>query len=174
MDPQTQSQMTKQSGTHFGIGENLVPSQDVSTLNESSTWRPPANDRLSAVQSSGIVRDPSNPNFNIDLPNKEETRPKRASSIGASIRRLFSKSPSHAERSSSEQTNVSLLGHETSSELKLAGQRGRTPPKSSSANKSNDSVESSTLPPSNRFFVQPTLKQDRHKGGIIRNLYPFR
>ena len=119
MDPQTH---TKISSTNFGIGEQLVLAQDVSTPNESSTWRPPANDRLSAVQSSGIVRDPSNPNFNIDLPNKEETRPKRASSIGASIRRLFFKSPSHAERSSSETSNVSLLGHETSSELKLAGQ----------------------------------------------------
>ena len=151
-----------------GNGAPVVPEQDVPPLNERSTRRPPAIDRLSAVPSTRMVRDP---NINIDLPHQEETRPKRASSIGASIRRLFSKSPSHAERSSSETTKVSPLGHETSESAKLAGQRGRTPPKlTSSANTSGDSDISSTLPPNNRFF-DTTLKQNRHKGGGLFSIY---
>ena len=145
-----------------GTGAPVVPEQDVSPLNERSTRRPPAIDRLSAVPSTMMVRDPK---INIDSPYQEETRPKRASSIGASIRRLFSKSPSHAERSSSETTKVSPLGHETSESAKLAGQRGRTPPKlTSSANTSGDSDIPSTLPPNNHFF-DATLKQDWHKRG---------
>ena len=81
-----------------------------------------------------MVRDPNS--IPIALHQKEESRPKRASSLGALIRRLFSKSQSHAERSSSE-NQASII----------------------------DSAESSTLPPNNRFFIPPILKQDRLKGG---------
>ena len=107
-----------------------------------SSRSPPTNDRLSAVPSSGMVRDPNS----IDL-NKEETRPKRASSIGASIRRLFSSSPAPQERSSSE-TN-------TSGTVVGAGKRGRTPPKNTNSPNqiSTDSIESSTIPPNNLYFV---------------------
>ena len=130
--------------------------------NELLTRSSPANNRLSAVPFYGMVRDPK---FHIDFPNTEETRnPKRSSSVGDAFRRLFSTSPTPAERSSSEH-NVSLLGHETSEYGKSAGQRGRTPPKlTSSANTSGHSVESSTLPPNNRFYCPPR-RQDRPNGG---------
>ena len=66
---------------------------------QASSSLPGEIDRLSAVPFTGMVRDPNTPNsISIDLKN-EETRPKRASSIGASIRRLFSKSLGNDERS---------------------------------------------------------------------------
>ena len=96
---------------------------------------PPVNDRLSAVPFSGMVRDQNTPE-NFFLSNNEETRGnKRASSIGATFRRLFSKSPApQYERSSSEPKNVN------------------------SPQVSIDSVQSSTLPPNNPYFV-PTEQQ---------------
>ena len=117
-------------------------------------------DRLSAVPSSGMVRDP-----NFVLPQKEETRPKRASSIGASLRRLFSKSPAK-ERSSSD-TQGSNLGPETP-ESAAGYQRGRTPPKTENSLLSGDSVRSSTLPPNNKFYIPPKIQRelsDRNIGG---------
>ena len=117
-------------------------------------------DRLSAVPSSGMVRDP-----NFVLPKEEETRPKRASSIGASLRRLFSKSPAK-ERSSSD-TKGSNLGPETP-ESAAGYQRGRTPPKTENSLLSGDSGKSSTLHPNNQFYIPPKAQRessDRNIGG---------
>ena len=112
-------------------------------------------DRLSAVPFSGMVRDP---NF-IDLPkDKEETRPKRASPIGASLRRLFSKSPAK-ERSTSD-TNGSMNGPGTTESAPVLLQRGRTLPKPSTSQISNDSGMSSTLHPNNKFYVPPKLRDN--------------
>jgi len=117
-------------------------------------------DRLSAVPSSGMVRDP-----NFVLPEKEETRPKRASSIGASLRRLFSKSPAK-ERSSSD-TQGSILGPETP-ESAARYQRGRTPPKTENSILSGDFGKSATLRPNNQFDIPPEVQRtlsDRTIGG---------
>ena len=133
---------------------------------QASSCRPVDIDRLSAVPSSGMVRDPINPNsISIDL-NKEETRPKRASSIGATFRRLFSTSPANNERSSSE--TKSILGQETPSgfiPIEGAGTRGRTPPRFT--NSPQDSVESSTLIPNNPYFIpaEPLRASDLSLGG---------
>ena len=112
---------------------------------------PPTNDRLSAVPSSGMVRDPidqMSTSNSIDF-DKEETRSnKRASSIGATFRRLFSKSPAPQERSSSEAK--SILGQEIPESVDGAVTRGRTPPKKSdSPNVSAGSLESFTIPRNN-------------------------
>ena len=98
-----------------------------------------------------MVRDPigpkSTPNF-IPLKNEETRSNKRASSIGATFRRLVSSLPAPHERSASEtNTQGSLIG---------AGHRGRTPPKFSNSpiqQISNDSIESSTIPPNNPHYV---------------------
>ena len=92
--------------THPEAISNALPmtlsTEDLVSLHYSwdySTSRPvDVIDRLSAVPSSGMVRDP---NFIVFDKEKEETRPKRSSSIGASLRRLFNKSPAK-ERSSSD------------------------------------------------------------------------
>ena len=80
---------------------------------------------------------------------------KRSSSVGAAFKRLFSKSPSRAERSSSE-TSVSLLGAETPQGLGgLNSQRGRTPPKQLATPTTSDFSspgETSTIPPNNSYF----------------------
>ena len=118
-------------------------------------------DRLSAVPSSGMVRDP-----NFVLPKEEETRPKRASSIGASLRRLFSKSPAK-ERSSSD-TQGSLQGPETPESAPTKTGRGRTPPKQNTSSLSDNSGRSSTLPPNNKFYIPPKIQRelsDRNIGG---------
>ena len=110
----------------------------------------PTNDRLSAVPSPGMVRDPidqMSTSNSIDF-DKEETRSnKRASSIGATFRRLFSKSPApHGRFSSETKTSESVSG---------AGHRGRTPPKTTNSHQiSTDSIESSTLLPNNPYFAQ--------------------
>ena len=124
---------------------------------QASTWLPPAIDRLSAVPSLGMVRDPNlNPNF-IDSNNEEIRSNKRSSSIGATFRRLFSKSPTPQERSSSEAK--SILGQETPELAEGAVTRGRTPPKKTdSPNVSSGSLESSTIPPNNSYF-RPTRAQ---------------
>ena len=120
----------------------------------------PTNDRLSAVPSPGMVRDPidqMSTSNSIDF-DKEETRSnKRASSIGATFRRLFSKSPApQYERFSSEtKTSESVSG---------AGHRGRTPPKTTnSLQVSTDSIESSTLPPNNPYFVPVEMQRANFK-----------
>ena len=62
---------------HVGDRDPLAPDQDTSTAIVSSR-SPPTNDRLSAVPSSGMVRDTkSNPNL-IDLKN-ETTRSRKRS-----------------------------------------------------------------------------------------------
>ena len=117
-----------------GPQTGILPAQASSRL-------PPDIDRLSAVPSLGMVRDP-NPKSNfIDLKNEETRSNKRASSIGASIRRLFSQSPAPQERSSSE-TNMSILGHETPESANCAGQRWRTPHRFSTSLQPCDSVDS--------------------------------
>ena len=118
-------------------------------------------DRLSAVPSSGMVRDP-----NFVLLQKEETRPKRASSIGASLRRLFSKSPAK-ERSSSD-TQGSLQGPETPESAPITTGRGRTPPRQNTSSLSDISGKSSTLPPDNQFYIPTKIQRelsDRNIGG---------
>ena len=129
-----------------GPETGILPAQASSRL-------PPDIDRLSAVPSLGMVRDP-NPKSNfIDLKNEETFSNKRASSIGAAFRRLFSSSPAPDERSPSEtKTSGSVIG---------AGHRGRTPPKFSNSpiqQISNDSIESSTIPPNNPHYV-PSYQQ---------------
>lgn len=124
-------------------------------------------DRLSAVPSSGMVRDPEPKLIVFDI-DKEETRPKRVSSIGASLRRLFSKSPAK-ERSSSD-TQGSIQGPETPESAPIVtGQRGRTPPRLTTSSLSVDSVKSSTSPPDNQFYIPPKVQRalsDRNIGGV--------
>ena len=110
--------------------------------NQSPTRLAPVIDRLSAVSFSGMVRDQI-PNLNFIDSKKsknEETRlNKRASSIGATLRRLFSQSPAPNERSPSQ--TKSILGPPTqySPESSGAVRRGRTPPKqTNSPNISSD------------------------------------
>ena len=129
-----------------------------------SSWPPPAIDRLSAVPSLGMVRDPNlNPNF-IDSNIEEIRGNKRSSSIGATFRRLFSKSPTPQERSSSEAK--SILGQEAPESADGAIKRGRTPPKKTdSPNVSSGSQESSTIPPNNSIVV--LLEHSEQIRGII-------
>ena len=124
---------------------------------QASTWLPPAIDRLSAVPSLGMVRDPNlNPNF-IDSNNEEIRSNKRSSSIGATFRRLFSKSPTPQERSSSEAK--STLGQESPELAQCAVTRGRTPPKKTDPpNVSSGSLEPSTIRPNNSYLC-PTRAQ---------------
>ena len=103
-----------------------------------------------------MVRDPidqMSTSNSIDF-DKEETRSnKRASSIGATFRRLFSKSPApQYERFSSEtKTSESVSG---------AGHRGRTPPKTTNSLQiSTDSIESSILRPNNPYFVPVEMQR---------------
>ena len=95
------------------------------------------------------------------LKNEETRSNKRASSIGASIRRLFSQSPAPQERSSSE--TKSILGQPTPDSQESSNgavTRGRTPPKTSnSPNVSFDSLESSTSLPNNMYFVPTELQR---------------
>ena len=89
---------------------------------------------------------------------KEETRSnKRASSIGATFRRLFSKSPAPQYEwfSSEAKTSESVSG---------AGHRGRTPPKTTNPlQTSTDSIESSTLPPNYPYFVPVEMQRANFK-----------
>ena len=96
---------------------------------------------------------------NLEGTPKTTNATKRSSSVGAASERLSSKSPSAAERSTSE-TSVSLLRAETSQESVLVGgARGRTPPRLSVSPNLTDyqqlgetSTSSSTLPPNNPFY----------------------
>ena len=104
-----------------------------------------------------------------DIPNStqpEETpkvAPKRSSSVGAAFKRLFSQSPSQAERASSV-ASPSLLAAEHPKELGLrGGTRGRTPPKHSASPPTPDSEnpgETSSLPPNNSFYFCPTKSEN--------------
>ena len=125
-----------------GSRRSTSPSNHVNTIDDPQpqTSVDSSINRLSAVPSSGMVRNPTpNNSFCFD---KEETRPKRSSSVGNAFRRLFSKSPAPLERSSSET-------HNSSESAKRRGARGHTPPRNVSS--PNTSVESSTLPPNNSF-----------------------
>ena len=95
---------------------------------------------------------------------------KRSSSVGSAFRRLFSKSPAVAERSSSDHS-VSLLGTETplitQESVVGAGLRGRTPPKVKTP--SPITPHSTTLTPNNPFYVpvdDPNIDSYQSKGGL--------
>ena len=146
----------------------------------------PANNRLSAAMAmpqSGSSPFPVLPIKNESLPkgnnDLEETHKptKRSSSVGSAFKRLFSRSPVHVERSSSE-TSMSVLGAEqtTPQESTLrAGHRGRTPPRTSTTSSPtvdyNNLGEVSSLLPNNPYYCP--IKQQRNAfetnmGGLLR------
>ena len=116
---------------------------------------------------------------NLEGTPKTTNSMKRSSSVGAAFKRLFSKSPSAADRSTSE-TSVSLLGAETSQgSVIVGGARGRTPPRLSVSPNLIDyqqpgetSTSSSTLPPNNPFYCpiksyNEALGLTNFGGGIV-------
>ena len=104
---------------------------------------------------------------NLQTAQLEGTQPasnskKRSSSVGAAFKRLFTKSPATAERSTSENSNaVSILGTETKSPQELgtrAGVRGRTPPKNSVSPLTPDyDNPGETTTPNNPYYFPPNV-----------------
>ena len=90
---------------------------------------------------------------------REETQPKRSSSVGAALKRLFSRSPAPVSAGgNTSEASSSILGPETpETAAKRAGTRGRTPPKfvqtSSPLASTQDQFEISKIPPNRSYSL---------------------